>query len=259
MADRSRGDGWWEASDGKWYPVELLDSALQEWPAAPPLAAERVPDETSIPETLSIAAGAAVLVSAIAYAGVALAGLNLVSAIGANVGPSFVDELSVNPTEYGIWAVATFLRFLALVVAAALVMVWLFRSSKALDARGVTGRTWSSGWTIGGWFVPFANLIIPRLVVGELERIAQAPFTDTAVGEAWKQHRRSSMGDLWWLLWVSGNIVATFGELGRIFGPDDDGRFAALLAMTSIGYVMMAAGGIALFAVIRSMTRLANA
>jgi hypothetical protein len=46
--------------------------------------------------------------------------------------------------------------------------------------------------------------------------------------------------------------------LGRILGPDDDGRFAALLSVTSIGYMMMAAGGVALFVLIRTMTRTAN-
>jgi hypothetical protein len=259
MADRSRGDGWWEASDGKWYPVELLDSPLPEWSMAVQAPEAVVVPETSVPSSLSLAAGAAVLVSAAAHASVALAGLNLVSAMSANTGPSFVDELPVNRTEYGIWAIATLFSLLALVVAAVLVMIWLFRFSKALDARGASGRTWSSGWTIGGWFIPLANLVIPRLVVGEMERIANVPYTNEFVGESWKKYRRSSVGDLWWLMWVSGNVVATFGEFGRIFGPDDDGRFAALLAVTSIGYIMMAIGGVALFMLIRTMTRSANA
>lgn len=259
MADRSRGDGWWEASDGKWYPLELLDSPLPEWSAAVRAPEAVVVRDTSVPSSLSLAAGAAVLVSATAHASVALAGLNLVSAMSANTGPSFVDDLPVNRTEYGIWALATLFSLLALVVAAVLVMIWLFRFSKALDARGANGRTWSSGWTIGSWFIPLANLVIPRLVVGEMERIANVPYRNEFVGESWKRYRRSAVGDLWWLLWVSGNVVATFGEFGRIFGPDDDGRFAALLAVTSIGYVMMAVGGAALFVVIRTMTRSANA
>jgi hypothetical protein len=226
MADRSRGDGWWEASDGKWYPVELLDSPLPEWSMAVQAPEAVVVPETSVPSSLSLAAGAAVLVSAAAHASVALAGLNLVSAMSANTGPSFVDELPVNRTEYGIWAIATLFSLLALVVAAVLVMIWLFRFSKALDARGASGRTWSSGWTIGGWFIPLANLVIPRLVVGEMERIANVPYTNEFVGESWKKYRRSSVGDLWWLM---------------------------------CGYIMMAIGGVALFMLIRTMTRSANA
>jgi hypothetical protein len=258
MADRSRGDGWWEASDGKWYPLELLDSPLPEWPAAVQVHEPVTRLETAVPAALSLAAGTAVLVSATAHAGVALAGLNLVAAMSSNAGPSFVDDLPVNRTEYGIWAIATLFSLLALVVAAVLVMIWLFRFSTVLDARGASGRSWSSGWTIGGWFIPLANLVIPRLVIGELERIASVPYANEFVGESWKRYRRSSVGDLWWLMWVSGNVVATFGEFGRIFGPDDDGRFAALLAVTSIGYIMMAVGGVALFVLIRTMTRSAN-
>lgn len=258
MADRSRGDDWWEASDGKWYPAELLDTPLQQWPTTEQVPVVVLRAETRVPERLSLAASAAVLVSATAHAGVALAGLNLVSAMSSTVGPAFIDDLPVNRAEFGMWALATFFSLVALVVAGILVMVWLYRTSKAFDARRVAGRTWSSGWAIGAWFIPLANLVIPRLVVGEMERIAQVPYADEAVGEAWKRYRRSPVGDLWWLLWASGNIVATLGEVARIVGPEDDGRFAALLAVTSLGYMMMAAGGVALFVVIRSMTRSAN-
>jgi hypothetical protein len=258
MADRSRGDGWWEASDGKWYPLELMDSPLQEWPTIEQPPAVEAPEEPSIPERLSVAAGAAVLVSAAAQAGVAMAGLNLVSAMTSTPGPAFVDDVPVNTAEYGLWALALLFSLVALAVSGVLVIMWMFRSYKALNTRGAVGTSWSPGWAIWGWFIPLANLVIPRLVIGEIERIAQVPYVGDAVGGDWKMHRRFPVGDLWWLLWVGGNLVATFGEFGRILGTQDDGRFAALLAVTSIGYVMMAAAGPALFVLIRTVTRSAN-
>jgi hypothetical protein len=258
MADRSRGDGWWEASDGKWYPLELMDSPLQVRPTIEQVPVADLPFETSVPEGLSLAAGAAVLVSATAQAGVALAGLNLVSAMRSTPGPSFINDVPVNTAEYGLWALSLLFSLMALGVAGALVMVLLFRTSKALSARGTVGTTWSAGWTIGAWFIPIANLVIPRLVVGEMERIVQVPYADEPIGDVWKTHRRFPIGDLWWLLWVGGNLVAVFGETARIFESGDDGRFSALLAVTSIGYVMMAAAGVALFVLIRTLTRSAN-
>jgi len=198
------------------------------------------------------------LVAATAQAAVALAGLNLVSAMASTPGPAFIDDVPVNTAEYGLWALSLFFSLAALGVSAAIFMVWLFRSSKALDARGTFGRTWSSGWTLGAWFIPVANLFIPRLVVGEMEKIAHVPYAGEAVGIAWKQNRRLPIGDLWWLLWAGGNLVATFGEFGRLFGAEDDGRHTTLLAVTSLGYMMMAAGGVALFVLIRSLTKAAN-
>lgn len=258
MADRSRGDGWWEASDGKWYPPELLDTPLQEWTTSEQAILPAPQLETSIPSGLSVAAGGAVLVSAAAHAGVALAGLNLVSAMRSTPGPAFVDGAPVDTAEYGLWALAVFFSVVALLVAGVLVITWMFRSSKALTSRGASGMSWSPAWTIAGWFIPFANLVIPRLVLGELERIAQTPFDGVAIGDQWRRRRRFPVGDLWWLLWVGGNVIAVFGELGRAFGPEDDGRFMTLLAVTSAGYVMMAAAGVSLFMLIRSLTDSAN-
>ena len=40
MSDRSAGPGWWQASDGRWYPPELHPSAQSpESPATDPQAA----------------------------------------------------------------------------------------------------------------------------------------------------------------------------------------------------------------------------
>lgn len=50
MSDQSQGPGWWIASDGKWYPPELLPSAPQSPPA--PLidaATQRRAEPTSAP------------------------------------------------------------------------------------------------------------------------------------------------------------------------------------------------------------------
>jgi hypothetical protein len=258
MADRSRGDGWWEASDGKWYPSDLMDVSTHDWSDTVHVPAVVLPAETTIPRRLSAVTGVAVIVSAAAQAGVALAGLNLVSAVRSTAGPAFIDEVPVNTVEYGIWALSLFFSLFALIVAFVLFVVWLFKSSKALDARGVGGRTWSAGWAVAGWFIPLANLVIPRLFVGEMERVAQVPYSGEAIGMEWKRYRRLPVGDLWWLLWVGGNVLATFGEFGRLIGDQNDGRFAALLAVTSVGYVMMASAGAALFALIRSITRSAN-
>jgi hypothetical protein len=47
---------------------------------------------------------------------------------------------------------------------------WRYRARRGLDRLGATGLTWRPGWAIGGWFIPIANLVIPLLVVNEIDR-----------------------------------------------------------------------------------------
>jgi hypothetical protein len=54
---------------------------------------------------------------------------------------------------------------LALFVAiAGLFTAWLFQAAENLEALGRRGR-FRPGWAIGGWFVPFANAVIPYVMV----------------------------------------------------------------------------------------------
>jgi hypothetical protein len=48
-------------------------------------------------------------------------------------------------------------------------IVWLYLARDNFDRRG-GGSEWSKGWTIGGWFVPIANLGIPNRVVADVHR-----------------------------------------------------------------------------------------
>ncbi len=63
-------------------------------------------------------------------------------------------------------------------VGAVLLMVWLNLAYKAGQSRGAIDRTWSSGWTVGAWFIPFANLAIPKLVVNEVDRMSRLELTE---------------------------------------------------------------------------------
>lgn len=47
-------------------------------------------------------------------------------------------------------------------------LAWLYLARENLDRRGERFLRWSKGWSIGGWFIPLANLVIPCLVVGEV-------------------------------------------------------------------------------------------
>jgi len=66
--------------------------------------------------------------------------------------------------------VTTAALVLGLVGGAIAVPMWMYRAYRNLPALGEQGMTWSPGWAAGGWFVPFANFVIPYLCLRDLWR-----------------------------------------------------------------------------------------
>jgi hypothetical protein len=59
----------------------------------------------------------------------------------------------------GIWLIAIGVTIIVLII-------WQFRHAKNAEAlRGPLGL--GSGWAIGGWFIPLANLVLPALQLGQ--------------------------------------------------------------------------------------------
>jgi Domain of unknown function (DUF4328) len=62
---------------------------------------------------------------------------------------------------------------------------WLYRARRNLDELGATGLRWRPSWAIGGWFIPVANLVIPLLVVREIDRADPQPRPGRWIFAAW--------------------------------------------------------------------------
>jgi Domain of unknown function (DUF4328) len=78
-------------------------------------------------------------------------------------------------------------------VTATLVIVWLYRARKNLDAFGLPA-TMRAGWAIGGWFVPFANLVIPCRVMLDVARKSSI-------------HPAGALVGVWWVAWLGSYVV----------------------------------------------------
>jgi len=102
------------------------------------------------------------------------------------------------PTVATVSAVLTPIVWL---FAAVTFLPWLYRAREDLDRRGEPGLRWRKGWTVGGWFVPAANLVIPWLVVREV-------YARTA------GHRTGLVG--WW--WIA-FLLTSFRLTGREADP----------------------------------------
>ncbi|MEE6257583.1 DUF4328 domain-containing protein [Plantactinospora sonchi] len=81
-------------------------------------------------------------------------------------------------------------RTLTMLLAAVLVIVWFYRVRDNLDAFAGSAPELRTGWAIGGWFVPFANLVIPFRVMADVARVSL--FRPGTPGLVWA----------WWLPFV---------------------------------------------------------
>jgi Domain of unknown function (DUF4328) len=104
------------------------------------------------------------------------------------VAPGSYPELAVR-----IVLLAGLVAFsLALAGGAISVPIWMHRAYRNLPALGVERLRWSPAWAAGAWFIPFANLVIPYLVVRELR------------SRSGGQPQPPSPG-LWWATWLGAN------------------------------------------------------
>jgi hypothetical protein len=141
-----------------------------------------------------------------------------------------------------------------------LLVIWSNQSYKAAMSHNVDGRTWSSKWAVGGWFIPAANLVIPKLVLNETERISAHIDPTTATDRpTWQQQPLSALGVIFWISLVGAVIFG--GLAGNVYPADfsvDELRGAYVLSAISAGCAVVASVTGALF-VRRIGKRLATA
>jgi hypothetical protein len=116
-----------------------------------------------------------------------------------------------------------------------LLLVWLNLAYKAGQSRGAIDRKWGSGWAVGAWFIPFANLVIPKLVVNEVDRMSRTELSEP-IGAEWKPMPRLASSDLWWALYIAGLLANT------IAGPGTDSSFD-FFGLYAVGYLLIAVSG----------------
>ena len=120
----------------------------------------------------------------------------------------------------------------AVLVLAPCFVVWLWRAAKNQQALGRQPERLSSGWAIGGWFIPLANFAIPVLVVQDLWRGSDAAI---AAGDPrWRIAERSWLVGWWWGLFLVPLLVASGTDADRLRQNLSEARgtnFLALIAM----------------------------
>jgi len=91
---------------------------------------------------------------------------------------------------------------IALVLCAILILCWVYRASANAHLFGTGGMTITPGWSVGWFFIPIANLVMPFRGVDEAWRASQKAAGRDA-------EARSPVVRWWWGLWLLNNIVTS--------------------------------------------------
>ncbi len=112
---------------------------------------------------------------------------------------------------------------------------WTYRISKNTHALASPKPTISPGWAVGWYFVPFANLVQPYLVMSELYNANRRP-------DAWSKLGRPVITGIWWGLNVLGMVLGVAVVISRMdMGTPPLGLAGALLAVIGLQQVSLLA------------------
>lgn len=149
------------------------------------------------------------------------------------------DLVDAEDTWAGLIAFGVFIGIASFV----LVVIWLYRADGQVRSLGATGLRLARGFTIGGWFIPVANVVLLNLILSDVERASRA--NGVPIGSAWKQRRTA------WMVWLwTASAIFVYAAIGASTSDDEgilsqsdaenlaNGRvalgFVTLLAMTAL-------------------------
>jgi hypothetical protein len=130
---------------------------------------------------------------------------------------------------------------------------WLFQASRNLDRWQIERSGWRTPWTLTGWLIPFADFVIPKLVVdmvwsgSELE-----PRDRVAV-------RTSNPLILWWwLTFLASGWASNLSSRASWTAAAKDGDVGATVLATFASLSTVVAAFLAVL-IVRQVTRLQEA
>jgi hypothetical protein len=158
---------------------------------------------------------------------------SVIAGIGQIVRPDLkvADSASLWLLVQGLIAL---LEFLVFVLAIVFFLVWLNRAYKNLYALRPQHLEFSSGWAVGWWFIPFANLVKPFQVVREVWAESDPEITEGSTFLSMSLHQAPTYMGLWWASWIIMNISSNIAS--RTLDVEDPSSIAFS------GYVFVFAG-----------------
>jgi Domain of unknown function (DUF4328)/Protein of unknown function (DUF2510) len=108
-------------------------------------------------------------------------------------------------------AVVTLLQLGCWVATAVGFLVWFQRAYANLPRLGMEPLRFGPGWSVGGWFVPFLNLVRPKQIMDDIWRGSDPDRPPAQLDGAWHGTRVPVLLHLWWavflLSWVLDRLL----------------------------------------------------
>jgi eukaryotic-like serine/threonine-protein kinase len=188
---------------------------------------------------------------------IALAILNVIGAVSAFAAYRLYqhdvitpDELDTTDLREGLVALVT---LVALIVTIVLFIRWFRRAYLNLPALGAEPLRFKSWWTIGGWFIPIANLFRPKQIANDIWR-ASEPDAPPSQGTSWHDDDVPPLFQWWWAFFLVGNWLDNIA-LRVEASADDIDSYRRAAAVTMVTDVIDAAGAVLAVLVVRRTTR----
>ncbi|MFC9426512.1 MULTISPECIES: DUF4328 domain-containing protein [unclassified Streptomyces] len=143
---------------------------------------------------------------------------------------------------------------LATVVATAVVfLVWFHRVRKNAQVFDPGAQRMAPGWAIGGWFVPFANFVLPRRVAGDIWAASTLRGPDGAAPRV-----SYALVNAWWTVWVCTLVLGRYASRMYDKAEEADEVREAAAALFAVDLLDIVAAVLALLFV-RKLTRMQHA
>jgi hypothetical protein len=160
------------------------------------------------------------------------------------------DELDATDLREGLIALVT---LVALVVTIVLFIRWFRRAYLNLPALGAEPLRFENWWTIGGWFIPIANLFRPKQIANDIW-LASKPDAPPKQGTDWHDDDVPPLFQWWWAFFLVGNWLDNIA-LRFDASADDIDSYRRAAAVTMVADVIDAAGAVLAVLVVRRTTR----
>ena len=105
-------------------------------------------------------------------------------------------------------------------LAAGFFLRWFYVSHKNLSALGIKGLSQTSGWAVGYFFVPFANLIRPFEAAKEMWQGSDVAIPKSEYGYEWRSVPVSKIVGAWWITWMIASVAGNMTTFSSLPGAD---------------------------------------
>jgi hypothetical protein len=124
------------------------------------------------------------------------------------------------------------------VVIVVLFIIWMYRAAKNNEALERQHPRFGPGWSIGAWFIPLANLVIPVMIMQDLWRGASP---EVLRGDpTWRRSKGCWLIGAWWAV-----LLVSLLRFAPSNGPENDSSLGDIESNTKIAIVGVVAAAIA--------------